>query len=209
MTTITYLSTFSLISVIVLELIIYTWGKNLRKCVTYIEQLDSKLNLLNVLSSLLLSKSISLQDIVSKIVSSKYFQMRYSALTLVSLKIPQAYALTPLDSYAVRKYIEKQKKFATPQLLKIDLSKLSAEEKIVLSQNNIGKFIEVLVIPIFYQLTVMGYLILKGGNYRDLSSEDPNFLNAVGESVALIMKSVEVDGILDAKEQFRAINVKW
>ena len=55
----------------------------------------------------------------------------------------------------------------------------------------------------------MGYLILKGGNYRDLSSEDPNFLNAVGESVALIMKSVEVDGILDATEQFRAINVKW
>lgn len=128
---------FSIVYVLVLELVIFLRHKSLQRKILKIEELNSKLNTLNTLSSLLLTKSISLQEVVDKINSLPWFSKRHQVF-------------------------------------------LSPETKITFTKTP-------------------GALL----------DADSDFLKAVENSFALIMKSIEFDKTINSKEQFKAINIKW
>lgn len=218
--TTTVLLIFGVILALLLEIVIFYKNKALRAGVVKIGEIDEKLNVLNYLSTLLTYKTVLPEDIVKNVFTAPCIQRKYQSLTLITL-IPEQIIIrsfvnpayvnkpTPLETYVINQFLIQQKNSMGPRLVRGDLTKLSPEEKAALFQGIIADYREVTLVPIFYLSSVIGYLVFLGKTYEPLNEKDSNFLNALGNSLALIIKMIEFNKTLDVKEQFKATNVTW
>ncbi|MFH0937394.1 MAG: hypothetical protein V1808_03805 [Candidatus Daviesbacteria bacterium] len=180
---------------------------------TKIQVFNTRLEAIKALSYLPSSKRTFFREDLNEAVNSFFIQKKYTALTLIKI-LPNS-----TSSYLVLRYSLDQMagvEDSLPNSLEnglISRIKTQQQEQKNLATNltltGESKWQVGVITPLFYQKSILGYLIFLSEEKSFPQEEEINFLSTVARIFILVLEKFYLNKVLTPDEQIKAGNVIW